>query len=144
MERLAQRGPAGAVLPRHRRMKSILVADDDPGYQRVCARILHESGYEVQTVGSGTEVLRTLSAARCDLLLIDIFMPEKDGLETIEVVHRQFPQVYVVGMSGGGDSGRAAEALAHARILGARAVLAKPFKAEELVTLVAAAIGPAA
>ena len=98
----------------------------------------------VIVAGSGTEALRVLNVSHLDLLLTDIFMPEKDGLETIQIVRRQFPAVHIIGMSGGGASGRAAEALDHARVLGAQAIVAKPFKAVELLQLVEAAIGPAA
>jgi CheY-like chemotaxis protein len=124
-------------------MKIVLVVDDDPAYQRTCARILREVGYDVLVAGSGREAMSVLTGARLDLLLTDIFMPEKNGLEVIQIVRRQFPHVQVICMSGGGPSGRAAEALEHARVLGARAILAKPFKATELVRLAEEAIGPA-
>lgn len=122
--------------------KIIFIVDDDVGHVNVCERVLKNAGYLVTTATNGADALKTLAHSTVDLLLVDIFMPETDGFEVIQSVRRRSPGVVIVAMSGGGVATRAEDVLGSAAKLGARAILQKPFTAEELTNTVAAAIGP--
>ena len=71
-----------------------------------------------------------------DVLITDIFMPDQDGLETIQQFRREFPQVKIIAMSGGGDTLRNVSYLFSAREVGAVEVIRKPFEGEALLDVV--------
>jgi CheY-like chemotaxis protein len=126
------------------RKKVVFVVDDDPGTLRACERILNYAGYHVVTAPNGAFALRTLAlTSSIDLLLCDIFMPEKDGFETIETVRRKIPGVPIIAMSGGGGVTSAGDVLAQCTKLGARTFLTKPFSVADLTRAVDEIIGPA-
>ena len=97
--------------------------------------MLERHGYDVVEAGNGNEVLQVLEARHVDLLVLDIVMPEKDGLETLIELGRRRIEVPVIAMSG---STRAPmDFLKMARKVGAREILYKPFKEAELIDHVA-------
>jgi CheY-like chemotaxis protein len=126
------------------RKKVVFVVDDDPGVLRACERMLNHAGYHVVTAPNGAFALRTLAlTSSIDLLLCDVFMPEKDGFETIETVRRKIPSVPIIAMSGGGGVRSPGDVLAQCAKLGARTFLTKPFSGADLTQAVAEIIGPA-
>jgi CheY-like chemotaxis protein len=116
-------------------MNRILVTDDDEPLQQAACDILVEAGYEVAVAGSGAELIRAYRAQSADLVLCDLFMPGKDGLEIIRELRREFPEAKVIAMSGGGYQG-ALNVLQMARHLGAAEVLAKPFNRTQLLAVI--------
>lgn len=121
-------------------MTRILVIDDDAAARTALTRLLTQSGYEVRTAADGSEGLHCMEESLPDVLLVDIFMPERDGLETIRLVRQAFPQVPIIAMSGGGMAYRSDDILTVARDFGARYTFTKPFAPEELLSVLQAVI----
>ncbi len=109
--------------------KVILVADDDPGIRELFSGILVEAGYEVIEAGDGDEVLRLMDQRRFDLMLLDLVMPNREGLETIQLARQKHSGVKIIAISGafGGSF------LKVAQKLGADATLTKPVAPEQLL-----------
>jgi hypothetical protein len=111
----------------------ILVADDVAGVRAFLRELLEQGGYEVLEAADGSEALTRALAERADLAIIDLVMPEREGIETIRSLRRQAPDMGIIAISGafGGKFLKAAS------LLGADALLAKPVSADELLDRVA-------
>ena len=117
-------------------MTRILVIDDDEQFRSMlCARLARE-GYEVSEAADGLEGMEVLDAIPCNLVITDIVMPEKEGLETISEIRKRAPEVRVIAISGGGRMGPECY-LPIAKKLGAEHTFAKPFEWEEFRRVVA-------
>lgn len=120
--------------------RRILLVDDDPDVVRSLRTTLTKAGYEVVPASNGAEAVRLWRELNGgDLVLLDMFMPEKDGLETIIELRTHSPDVPIIAMSGGGTMGRV-DILADAKLLGAVHTLEKPFSTHTLLALVTRAI----
>ena len=108
-------------------MAKILVVDDEPDLREILKVMLEGAGHEVTVAGDGHAATRLLGTERVDLILTDIFMPGKDGLETIMEIRRDHPAVKIIAMSGGGRTG-ALGYLDDAVRLGAVGSILKPFE----------------
>lgn len=117
-------------------MASILVIDDDVLLQEFIQIVLEEAGHEVRCAGDGVAGLKAQRQRPADLIICDLFMPEKEGLETIQELHRDFPQVKVMAISGGNPHDGRMDFLPLAKQLGAAAALHKPFMPAELANKV--------
>ena len=115
--------------------KRILVIDDEESVRFVVKEMLEFEGYEVTTASNGKVGLQLFRKKPTDLIITDIFMPEMEGLETIRELHRDFPQLKIIAMSGGGESGMLSF-LSFAKRFGALRTLRKPFSREELLEVV--------
>lgn len=113
----------------------ILVADDDAAVRDATAQILQDAGYDVATAGDGQDLLREYRERPANLVLCDLFMPGKDGIQVIAELLKDFPGAKIIAMSGGGYSG-VLNVLHMARHLGAKEVIAKPFRGSALLTLI--------
>jgi DNA-binding response OmpR family regulator len=113
----------------------ILVADDDPGIRRTLQIGLTKAGYEVVEARDGAEAMRLWRDDGADLVISDIYMPDKDGLEVIRELRAQSPTARVIAMTDGGRS-RNLDPLRHAGIFGANRTIAKPFTLEEMLAIV--------
>ena len=82
-------------------MQRILVIDDDPLVRRTMERLLQKSGYEVRLAVDGIEGLRAFRTQRPDLVITDIIMPQKEGLDTIRLLRTWSPDVKIIAISGG-------------------------------------------
>lgn len=112
-------------------MAKILIIDDDPGTRRMVSRILRRAGHEVVEAQDGIEGTLRFAADHPDLVITDIVMPGKEGIETILDLRRQSPSLPILVISGNDDQSEAY--LRFAQKLGANAALAKPFRAADLV-----------
>ncbi len=74
----------------------IIVADDNPGIRQTFSDLLGNEGYTVETVANGYQLLDYLRDNQADLVILDLMMPEKDGLETISALRSIAPQVKVI------------------------------------------------
>lgn len=110
----------------------ILFVDDDPIIRSLYEKVLVREGYRVFTAADGRTGLKVLERAPVPMLITDIFMEEMDGIELITRIHKRFPQMKIIAISGGGAY-RASECLRLATALGADESLAKPFRADELI-----------
>ena len=122
-------------------MPRILVVDDEGPLADVVRRVLERGGHEVRVAATGLEGARRIREQAADLALIDIHMPEMDGLELLVQFRAIAPTMPVIVMSGGVQTG-GLDLLADARLLGAFATLAKPFSIDELLGAVGRALVP--
>lgn len=117
------------------RMASILVIDDDSSVRAVIVGALSDAGYEVMEAVDGQEGLKCYKNSPTDLVITDLIMPEKEGIETVMELRCEFPQVKVIAISGGTRYG-SNDNLRMAERLGARRTLTKPFKIPDLLAAV--------
>jgi CheY-like chemotaxis protein len=110
----------------------VLVADDDMEMRTVLKLSLEEAGYEVEAVADGARAVQADEERPADLLITDLFMPESDGLETVEYFRARHPRMPIIAISGW-KSGQKADHLQVAQVAGADAVLRKPFTIDELL-----------
>jgi CheY-like chemotaxis protein len=125
-------------------MARILVIDDDAAVRAAMQMVLERDGLEVNAVGDGPTGIKLVAAEDFDLLLVDLFMPGMDGLETIRQVHRHKPGLPIIIMSGLSFASTGAQPpdfLAMAGRLGAVGNLKKPFRPRELLAVVAEGLG---
>ena len=118
-------------------MKTILVIDDDDLVRDALARSLTSSGYKAITAKDGHEALDHCRAAMPDLILTDVIMPDKDGIETILELRKLERRVPIIAISGGGGNEKAMLFLDVAHKLGANKILAKPIRRTELLSAIA-------
>ncbi len=116
-------------------MARILVIDDERQIRSLLRRLLEAAGHEVAEADEGRAGLRQLREASAGLVIADIFMEGMEGIETIRAIRREFPELPVIAVSGGGRTG--ADFLPVARALGAARTLHKPFEVDELLAAVA-------
>jgi len=116
-------------------MARILVIDDEPNILMMLKRMLEKAGYDVDIAVNGEEGLALFKKFPADLIITDIVMPEKEGLETIRELKKEYPNVKIIAISGGGriDS---REYLESARLFGAEKIFKKPFRQKEMVAAV--------
>jgi len=120
-------------------MARVLVIDDDQQIRSMIAKMLERDGHEVLVAADGVAGLRCFRSDRADLVVTNIFMPEKEGLETITELRDADPALPIIAISGGGKH-RQAGVLELARALGATDALAKPFDMSTLVRRVRTAL----
>jgi len=119
--------------------RSILVVDGDESERRVIAELLKTAGYEVTEAANGKQALALLASGTPDLLLTEIVMPEKDGLELIQDVRKRNLKTTILAMSG---TAKADGYLSIARHLGAHRTLKKPLSVDQLLRVLREAPGP--
>ena len=82
-------------------MKHVLIIDDEYDITRLLSRILEDAGYKTTVAEDGRKGIQRFRQDPADLVIADIFMPDKDGLEVICELREDFPQVCFIAMSGG-------------------------------------------
>lgn len=116
-------------------MARIVLIDDDEDVRRTLVRMLETAGHEVHEAADGDSGLELSIRVDPQLVITDILMPEKEGIETIMTLKRDHPSLRIIAISGGGRSG-GMDFLDIARSLGADEVLQKPFRRAELLDLI--------
>ena len=111
--------------------KRILVIDDEPTALDLLRRILEMNGYEVLVAANGLEGVELFRQQPCDLVITDMVMPVKDGLQTILDLRGYVPDLPVIAVSGGGTISKE-RYLAVAGYLDKVITVAKPFSIEEI------------
>ena len=114
-------------------MAKILVIDDDPEMRSALEQTLTLAGHDVMLAEDGEQGLKLLRDQPANLVITDIFMPNKEGFETINTLRKDFPGVPIIAISGRPELGNV---LAIARRLGSVRTLAKPFQSPELLVAV--------
>jgi CheY-like chemotaxis protein len=113
-------------------MAHLLIVDDDATIRHLIRRTLERSGHSMVEAENGREALRNLTQKRADLVLLDLNMPEMEGIETVQEIRRTFPSTKIIVISG-----VEAVYLRGSQLLGADAAIRKPFHPEELRETVA-------
>lgn len=117
-------------------MKRILVIDDDDPLRQLIRQILERSDYQVIDAPNGKVGVEMYRRDPVDLVITDIFMPEKEGLETIRELSREYPDIKIIAISGGSPKTEGFSSLQFAKGFGALRTLQKPFFREELLKMV--------
>lgn len=112
-------------------MPKILVVDDNDTLRTALCLSLEEMGCEVTQAANGNEALVLQQSQPADVLLTDLIMPEKEGMEVIQEFRQRYPEVTIIAMSAGGRMS-ARDLLKMANHLGASYTLAKPFSKDQL------------
>jgi DNA-binding response OmpR family regulator len=113
----------------------VLIVDDDPSVRNFLQMLLEVEGYEVFSAMDGNDALAVQREHPAAVVVMDIFMPHAEGIETIVKLREEFPQAGIIVMSGGGARS-GVDYLAVARELGAARTLKKPFGPQELIDAV--------
>jgi CheY-like chemotaxis protein len=118
-------------------MANILVIDDETEVRYAIRAVLEDQGHEVSEAETGTAGLSAISDASnpYDLVICDIIMPDKEGIETIVEIKQRLPEQKIVAISGGGRI-KKEDYLAVAAAVGATYTVSKPFDAETLTDMV--------
>jgi len=116
-------------------MQSILVIYDDKLMCLALARILASAGYSVAQAFNGDEGLQMYRSQKFDLVITDLIMPDKEGIQIIRELRKEDSQIRIIAMSAGGRGG-ATDYLKWARLMGAKQCLSKPIKREDLLSAV--------
>jgi DNA-binding NtrC family response regulator len=117
----------------------ILVADDDPGICRTLQIALTKAGYKVTEARDGEEATKLWRDPGADLVIVDIYMPKKGGLQVIRDLQAHSPSIPVIAMTNGGRSGNL-NPLSYSEVLGAVRTIAKPFTLEDMLAMVKEAL----
>ena len=122
-------------------MATILLVDDDEQYRSMLSEVLYRADYEVYEARDGNEALKIYREWPTDLVITDLIMPGKEGLETIQELRRSNPEVRIIAISGGGRVGPE-NYLQYAAEFGAQRILAKPFSHRELLDAINQVLSP--
>jgi DNA-binding NtrC family response regulator len=123
-------------------MAHILLIEDDEALRGIIGEGLKHAGHTVDEAGNGKVGLALYRPDKTDLVITDIIMPEKEGLETIAQMKAKFPEVEIIAISGGGRPG-GLDPLYVAAKMGAGSTLQKPFTFEQLMAVVNERLGVA-
>ncbi len=116
-------------------MPTILVIDDDSDYRTMICDMLELAGYNVIEAEDGDVGVRLYRKQKPDLTITDLIMPNKEGIELVMELTREFPDAKIIAISGGGKIAPDVF-LEAAKELGAKSFLRKPFKRKELIAAV--------
>jgi DNA-binding NtrC family response regulator len=118
---------------------SILVVDDEPDLRELVQITLERAGHRVVTAENGRKAGEVLARQAFDLVITDVLMPERDGIELIGEVRKKYPHMRIIVMTAGGQVPRG-DYLLIARRLGAHVPVEKPFTGQQILDAVAAAM----
>ncbi len=121
---------------------SILVADDEVQIRQLVTRWLEREGHHVTCAANGVEAASVSQAKAFDLIVTDMLMPERDGVQLITEIKKTRPNARVLAISGGGRVLEGTDCLRMAQGLGAHAAVMKPFNRESFLAAVKQAILP--
>ena len=124
-------------------MARILLVDDNAELLKLQGEVLRREGHVVTMATEGNEALLLVQNSVFDLVITDLVMPVREGIETIVELRRIAPSLKIIAMSGGGKVD-AKDYLTIARQLGAVQTLAKPFSKKDLLEAVSGVLGGAA
>ena len=121
-------------------MARILIIDDEIRIRSMLRQMLERTGHEVVDAPDGDAGIKLYRNGPADLVITDLIMPEKEGLETIMELRCDFPDVKIIAISGGGRVGPTGY-LEVTKKLGAQRIFAKPFAVKEILQAVHELIG---
>ncbi|MFO1466518.1 MAG: response regulator [Steroidobacteraceae bacterium] len=131
-------------------MRRVLVIDDELDVRDAIKRVLERAGCQVRVVDNANAAMEALAAQPADVVITDIIMPQINGVEAIQLIRTNHPEVRIIAISGGGNFGinsyqpsaiTTTAYLAAASKAGADMTLTKPFETQELLTALARLTG---
>ncbi len=122
-------------------MALILIIDDEPQIRSMLKLMLERDGHKVAEAPDGTEGIRIYRQNPADLIITDLIMPNKDGIGMIIDLKKEFPDVKIIAMSGGGLN-KPEGYLKGAKKLGAACTLTKPIDRDEMLKAVKDVLKP--
>jgi CheY-like chemotaxis protein len=122
-------------------MAKVLVIDDDPLFREIAEEMLTQVGHTVTLISDGDKVGRLPAEPSPDLAVVDMLMPERDGIETIGDLQARWPNLKVIAISAGARGLNPDLLLRAAKALGADATLTKPLERQAFVELVRQLVG---
>lgn len=117
-------------------MNKILLIDDDNHFREMFAELLKRENYQVIESNDGRNANHLYNEHKPDLVITDIIMPDKEGIETILDLKKQNPHIKIIAISGGGRT-NAMDNLRSAKLLGASITFEKPFDNKEILQSIA-------
>jgi len=120
----------------------ILVIDDDPQLRTLLSRYFGRRGYDVLEAADGSAGLAAFREQGADVIITDLIMPGKEGMETIMELRQEYPDAKIIAISGGGRVAPEGY-LQLAKGIGATRVFSKPFELEQLKAAVDELLGQA-
>ena len=121
-------------------MPRILVIDDEPLLRSTVVTILTREGFSVEEASDGEAGIAKFRKNQPDVVITDIFMPNRDGIEVVMELKHSYPRTKIIAMTGGGQTGMV-EIASAANLLGADHILHKPFEKESLLAALNAVLG---
>lgn len=117
-------------------MATILIVDDESAIRVLMQLVLQEAGYRIRETGTVADACAYLANESIDLMILDILMPDCNGLELIPDLCRRYPKARIMAMSGGGSFASGSKFLDVAKQVGAHGALQKPFDVGTLLQAV--------
>jgi DNA-binding response OmpR family regulator len=121
-------------------MSRILIVDDEANIRSLIKEILEANGYDVDEACDGNAALKSMNDVRADLVITDMLMPDKEGLETMREIRSEHPGVKIIAISGGGLIGPESY-LTLAKSLGADRTFTKPFDLHDVLNAIEELVG---
>jgi len=118
-------------------LKTVLIIDDDPADQKMMADILHQEGYQTRSAGIGPEGISSARKQPPDLIILDLVMPDMNGIEALREFRKELPAVPVVMCSRAGLE----QVVALALRVGAAGYIIKPYNRELVIRTINSEIG---
>ncbi|HJO92620.1 MAG TPA: response regulator [Victivallales bacterium] len=115
-------------------MKKILIVDDNADYRYLLRTALEKSGYEVDEAEDGITVEKIFFQKASDVIIMDLFLPKRDGIHAISSIKNKFSNIKIIAISGVSSIGRTNILLNKALEYGADITMTKPIKIEELLS----------
>jgi len=122
-------------------MALVLVIDDDPLFREIARELLTQDGHGVLQAENGAEATKIASDPAPDLAVVDMLMPERDGIETIRDLRGRWPGVKLIAVSAGSRGLEPSLLLRAAKAMGADAALEKPVDHANLLKLIGELLG---
>jgi DNA-binding NtrC family response regulator len=116
-------------------MSKVLVVDDDEQMRRLLRESFLRNGYVVDTAEDGLDAIKAIELQVPDIVILDLVMPNQEGIETLIQIKREHPSIPVIAVSGGGRIAPK-DYLDVASQLGATRTFAKPFRLEDVLKAV--------
>lgn len=113
-------------------MARILVVDDEEPIRTLVRKIVAKDGHDVMEAEDGVAACESFQGAEIDLIITDLVMPRKNGIEMIMQLKKAHPEVKVIAISGGSGFSGQIDLLSVAQLLGARHIIKKPFTVDEI------------
>lgn len=113
----------------------VLIVEDDASYAKALRHTLQKQGYEISFTDNGADAIKKFQTHNYDLVITDIFLPEKEGIELIQEIRDIDSSVKIIAISSGGITGHSSF-LEIAEAMGANGVIKKPFDPSQIIAAI--------